>query len=107
MSATYKCKQCGLNGSSKNIRTRSLFTDDMIASMLRNVVDVETVLDQETGRRAVTFSFRFMDTEKMASLPNSAIEIECAKMIQRLDDDNIVHWLCDHKWTQTGGEELQ
>jgi hypothetical protein len=105
MSATYKCSKCDLTGSSKNIHTRSLFTDDQIASMMRNIINVETK-HNDKGSRVTTFEFPFNDISN-SNEPDDVLEIECMKMVRDISDEVLTHWLCDHDWKQTGGKELE
>ena len=106
MSATYKCSKCDLTGSSKNIHTRSLFTDDRMASMLCNIINVETKRN-DACLRVVTFEFPYGDSVRSENEPNDWLERKCVGIIRDLTDEQVFHWLCDHDWKQTGGKELE
>lgn len=111
MSATYKCDKCELTGWSKNIHTRSLFTSNSMASQLRNIINVSITTTEVNGneRRIVTFEFPYMDTAELPDRPNptdSDLEEACVELIKEVSAETAKQWLCDHKWHQTGGEEL-
>ena len=102
MMARYKCAKCGLEGTSKNIRTRSFFPSNQLSAMLTQIVDVTTEM-QENGLRKVTLEFKWCDTDK--SQPDDELEMQVVRNIQ-LDEDTIRHWLCSHKYELISGEEI-
>lgn len=89
--AEYKCKKCGLTGFSKNIRTRNLFTQDQLASIMTNIANVVTTVNDK-GRRVVTLEFPYCDTKP--ELSDDELEMRVVKDLQDLSDDTIEHWLC-------------
>ncbi len=97
----YKCTKCGEGMSSKNPAIRSIFPDDGTAAVMTNITNV-TTKKNELGKRVVVFEFPYCDLGK--DEPNDQLEMQCARNIKGLTDDQIVHWLCDHDWELVSGE---
>ena len=106
MSATYKCSKCGLEGWSKNIRTRSLFTNDQISSIMTQLCNVITEVPPEGEYRRVTFEFPHMERPEWKDAPNETLEREACNLIRELTPEQLTHWLCDHSWEHVSGKEL-
>ncbi len=98
----YKCTKCDEGMHSKNPRIRSIFCDDQTATVMTNISNVMTDMDEETKKRKVTFEFPWCDTDPEMS--DDELEMQCIKNIRGLTDDNVKHWLCDHDWEHVGGE---
>lgn len=98
---SYKCTKCDETASSKNPMTRNVFPGDMTAAIMTNIVNVMTE-KKENSDRKVTFEFLYCDTDK--SLSDDELEMVCANNIQTLTEDNIRHWLCNHRWLKVGGD---
>lgn len=97
----YKCTKCDETMHSKNPAFRSIFPSDGVATMMTNITNVITKKN-ELGKRVVVFEFPYSDVDK--SEPNDELEMKCARNIKGLTDDQIIHWLCDHKWEYVSGE---
>lgn len=108
MSATYKCRKCGLEGWSKNIHTRSLFTEDSVSSMMCSITNISTSEPNEHGNRTVTLEFPYSDTPNKngSKMSSDELQMEAVKLIHSLTMDQLTHWLCDHDWEHVSGEEL-
>ena len=91
----YECSKCDETMSSKNPVDRNVFPSDSMASIMTNITNVMTTV-QENGRRMVTIEFPFSDTNDEWS--DDQLEIECVKIIRELSDDTVTHWLCNHNW---------
>ena len=104
--ANYTCKKCGLTGYSKNIRGRNLFTNDMLASALTNICNVttETQGEKYSGRRVVILEFPYLDS---GTESDDQLEMQAIRNLQGLSEETISHWLCNHDWELTGGEEIE
>jgi hypothetical protein len=37
----------------------------------------------------------------MIGQPNDVLEMECLRTLRQLSDDNVRHWLCDHRWERS------
>ncbi len=100
----YKCTKegCGETMHSKHPAFRSIFPSDSVASMMTNIVNVTTLILGEKAKRVVTFEFPYCDTDD--EQPDDQLEMQCARNIKHLTDDQITHWLCDHKWELVSGE---
>jgi hypothetical protein len=64
---------------------------------MTNIVNVITTKN-DTGVRTVVFEFPYCDTDE--SLENDELEMQCLQNVRELTDDNVKHWLCDHKWKE-------
>ncbi len=101
--ATYTCSKCGLTGHSKNITCRHLFTSNQVSTIMTNIANVTTTKNDK-GLRVVTFEFPFMDAKDRLEWDNDRLEMEGAKLIRGLTDEELEYWLCNHDWEHTGGE---
>ncbi len=97
----YKCTKCDETMHSKNPAIRSIFPSDPIATMMTNIINVATTKDKH-GKRVVVFEFPYCDTKPEEA--NDQLEMQCARNIKHLTDDQITHWLCDHVWELVSGE---
>ncbi len=102
----YRCTKCGETMVSKNPMFRNIFCSDGKASIMTNIVNVVTKKDEVTGRRVVTFEFPYTDCGDLKDLPDDQVEMQCIRNVKGLTEDQIVHWLCDHRWELVGGKEL-
>lgn len=101
----YKCSKCGETAYSKNVRTRNIFCSDQIAAIMLNIANVITTR-KDNGRRKVVLEFPYTDTNP--DWTDDELEIQVVKNIKGLTDEQILHWLCDHRWEliEGSGEEL-
>ena len=100
----YKCTKCGEGMHSKNPMIRSIFCDDQTATVMCNISNVTTERKEVAGklRRVVTFEFPWCDTKPEES--DDELEMQCIRNIRGLTEDNVKHWLCNHKWEHVSGE---
>ncbi len=97
----YKCTKCDETMHSKNPAFRSIFQSDGTASIMTNIANVITKKNS-LGKRVVVFEFPYCDTDPEES--NDQLEMQCARNIKGLTNDQITHWLCDHRWEHVSGE---
>lgn len=107
--ATYKCSKCGLEGYSKNIRTRHFFATgdnpaDRLSTIMTNIVDVSSEWSDERGQWTVTLSLPWSSANK--DEPSDEVEMQALQNLQ-LDEETRSRWLCNHKFDHTGGVELE
>lgn len=106
----YVCTGCGETCYSKNPAIRSVFPSDQVASIMTNIVNVTTEVRKDgqpgiEGKRVVTFEFPYSDTDDTWS--DAQLEAQCLKNVSTLTEDQVKHWLCDHRWDLVSGNELQ
>lgn len=94
----YKCSKCDLLAYSKNVRTRSIFTEVKMSSMYSNLVKIKTE-KKENGLRQVILTLPFMESGKETK-PQSdeVLELQAFKMIQEIPPDILMYLVCDHDW---------
>ena len=94
----YKCSKCALTAYSKNVRTRSIFTDDRYASMYSNLIKIQTT-KKENGLRQVALIFPYLESgDEKNPRPDEALELDAFKMIQEIELDSLKYLVCEHKW---------
>ena len=91
----YTCSKCGETCFSKDPVRRNVFPSDQMASIMTNITNVVTTL-QDNGRRMVVIEFPWSDTDQDET--DEVLELRCVEIIRALSDDNVRHWLCDHHW---------
>ena len=104
----YKCSKCPLTAHSKNVRTRSIFTDDRMASMYSNLIKIKTS-KKENGLRQVVITLPYLESgTEIEKRPDEALELDAFKMIQEIAPDSLKYLICEHKWELIPGtgEEL-
>lgn len=104
--ARYKCTKCDETCYSKNVAIRHAFPSDQVAAVMTNIVDVMTNWDEERGRYKVTFEFPYLGGSENKDIDTDVLEIEAANLVRGLSEEEIGHWLCNHKWEHTSGKEL-
>jgi hypothetical protein len=67
---------------------------------MTNITNVITTT-KDNGMRMVTIEFPYCDGEDMIGQPNDVLEMECLRTLRQLSDDNVRHWLCDHRWERS------
>ena len=101
----YECAKCDETMISKNPAIRGIFPSDGIASAMTNITNVVTKRGED-GKRVVTFEFPYSDTGSAKDEADDYLEMSCARIIKNLTEEQLMHWLCNHKWKLVGGEEM-
>lgn len=102
---SFECTKCHETMTSKNPAIRTIFADDGVATTMTHIVNVSTERNDKDVR-VVVFEFPYVDgrDRRDNDKEDDELEMECARMIKGLTDDQIVHWLCNHKWELIEGE---
>jgi hypothetical protein len=103
----YICSKCDLTAHSKNARTRSIFTDDKLASLYSNLIQIKTVR-KTNGLREVILTFPYMESSDDNKRPDEELEMDALKLIQEIEPACFKHVVCGHDWELVPGtgEEL-
>jgi len=94
----YICSKCALTAHSKNVRTRSIFTDDQHSALYSNLIRIKTET-KENGLRQVVLTFPY--TEHDSEEPkrsDEALELDQLKLVREIEEASLKHLVCSHKW---------
>lgn len=103
----YKCSKCDLTAHSKNVRTRSIFTDDRASALYSNLINIDTT-KKKNGVRQVTLTFPYLESgEEESPRSAEALETDAFKMVQEIEPTTLKYLVCSHDWDlvpNTGSE---
>ena len=99
----YICSKCALTAHSKNVRTRSIFTDDQHSALYSNLIKIQTTV-KENGLRQVTLTFPYTEHEaEKGKRSNEELELDQLKLVREIEEASLKHLVCSHKWELVPG----
>lgn len=99
----YICSKCDLEAHSKNVRTRSIFTDNQSSALYSNLIKIETT-KKENGCRQVALIFPYLESgDEKNPRSDEALELDAFKMIQEIEPEILKYLVCAHKWELVPG----
>ena len=99
----YICSKCALTAHSKNVRTRSIFTDDQRSSLYSNLISIKTE-KKENGLRQIVLTFPYMEAaDEAGERSDEQLEIDAFKLVQEIEPATLLHLVCSHNWKLVPG----
>jgi len=105
---SYICSKCDLEAHSKNVRTRSIFSNNQNSALYSNLIKIKTE-QKENRLRQVILTFPYMESgDEVKPRSDEALELDAFKMVQEIEPDVLKYLVCAHKWELVPGtgEEL-
>ena len=103
----YICSKCALTAHSKNVRTRSIFTDDQHSALYSNLIKIQTTV-KENGLRQVTLTFPYTEHEaEKGKRSDEALEMGALKLIREIEEASLKYLVCSHKWELVPGTGVE
>ena len=99
----YICSKCELTAYSKNVRTRSIFSDNKMSSMYSNLINIETT-KKKNGLRQVTLTIPYLEhSDEEDKRPDEALELDAFKLVQEIEPEALKYLVCSHDWDLVPG----